>query len=387
MNVWAASPTFDCNFLCICVLGDRSAVGLAREMGKEGKLSHCVNGFIDNHAGMPGYGQLGCKGFIVLDKNHKVVSRSTSAFMEVRDVAFKHVESLLHAVCAGKPLPPVCPGEYVQIIQAPADKPKLSGAQALCVEVKEDLLTLVLLQGSFRGKAIQVPESTVKQLSREDPSDSDEEANAGGGQKCSQGNCGQGGCGDQGGCDAALKAAQGGCNQGACNEGGCNQGGCNQGGYPGGDSDSSSDAIGDEVGDAPVRRVEPAFVNNALQLVSVKVPSMDAEHDECATALRRLAATQSVQALQAAMDCLLEHFDHEEALFDQYGFGGNVNEAFSAKKTHIEDHRRITDKMQRQIAEKKVSPDFIEEVLQDFHDHTSRYDVQYSELLSSKGAA
>jgi hemerythrin len=114
---------------------------------------------------------------------------------------------------------------------------------------------------------------------------------------------------------------------------------------------------------------------------------MDAEHDECAAALRRLANEQSPQSLEAAIQCLLEHFDHEERLFDEFKWGGNVTEPFSAKKTHIEDHRRITGKMQRQLAQRgSVPAEFVEEVLKDFHEHTGRYDVQYAEMLSSMGA-
>ncbi|CAE7242489.1 unnamed protein product [Symbiodinium necroappetens] len=57
MNSWAAEGVFDCNFLCICVLGDRSAYGLCK-----------VNGFVESARDMPTYGQLGCQGFIILDK-------------------------------------------------------------------------------------------------------------------------------------------------------------------------------------------------------------------------------------------------------------------------------------------------------------------------------
>lgn len=358
MNSWAASAAYDCHFLCICVVGDKSAVSLAREMGKESQMSHCVNGFIDNRAGMPQYGQLGCRGFIVLDAQHKVVSRATSAFMEVRDMAFKHVEALLDAVCAGKPSPAVCPGEFVQLMQAPSDKPQLVGAEALCIGIKEDLLNLVLVQGSWRGKQIQVPLSAVRKLTEDDERDEEEEAGG-----CGAGGCGPGGCGpgsgDKANCDPASSGAAGGCNGSSCD----------------------SQATG--------RLVDMSVVNSSLQLVSVKVPSMDHEHDECAALLRRLAVEQSPPALEAAIRCLVHHFEHEEALFEEFGFGG-ADERFSAKKSHIEEHRRITGRMQRQLAQGapggRVSADFIEEVLKDFHEHTSRYDVQYAEILSSKGA-
>lgn len=360
MNHWAKSAKYDCNFLCICVVGDRGAVSLAREMGKQSQLTHCVNGFIDNDAGMPNYGQLGCQGFIVLDPQHQVVSAGTSAFMQVRDLAFKHVETLLDAVCSERSPPAVCPGEYVMLTQAPADKPKLAGQQGICVNLQQDIVTMVLLAGSYRGKQIQVPASHVRKV---DEDSDDEETGTGGG----QGGCGQGSCG------------QGPCGQGNCaTQGDCGKADCEAGGYGGQASPGESN-----------RRVDPSVVNSALQLISVKVPSMDHEHDECAFYLRELAEYQSRSALEAATKCLLEHFEHEEALFVEHGFGGNVDDRFSAKKSHIDEHRRITTEMQRKIAEVGSNPvpaEFIEKLLKDFHEHTSRYDVQYAEFLSSKGA-
>ena len=72
MDLWAKSGKYDCNFLCICVVGDRSAKSLSVEFANELKLQHCINSFIDNRGDMPEYGQLGCNGFIVLDADHKV---------------------------------------------------------------------------------------------------------------------------------------------------------------------------------------------------------------------------------------------------------------------------------------------------------------------------
>jgi hemerythrin len=139
------------------------------------------------------------------------------------------------------------------------------------------------------------------------------------------------------------------------------------------------------------RPVDEDIVNSALQLTSVKVPSMDHEHEEIADALRCLAEERSLEALEATLKCMKAHFEHEEKLFEEYGFGGHINDMFSAKKTHIEDHRRITSKMQRQMyqvpgTQAGVTAEFVEEVLKDFHEHTNRYDVQYSELMSSNGA-
>ena len=55
---------------------------------------------------MPAWGQLGCNGFIVLDGSHAVVCKASRAYLEVKDAAFRHVETLLSALIVEKPLPP-----------------------------------------------------------------------------------------------------------------------------------------------------------------------------------------------------------------------------------------------------------------------------------------
>ena len=52
-------------------------------MGKELKLSHCVNGYVDNRGSLPSRGQLGCNGFIVFDKQGALVADKTSAYLQV----------------------------------------------------------------------------------------------------------------------------------------------------------------------------------------------------------------------------------------------------------------------------------------------------------------
>mmetsp|Transcript_3540 Transcript_3540/g.6312 ORF Transcript_3540/g.6312 Transcript_3540/m.6312 type:complete len:336 (-) Transcript_3540:88-1095(-) len=334
MNSWAAAGKYDCNFLCVCVLGDQSAISLSREMGMRMKLSHCINAFVDNDAGMPDYGQLGCNGFIVLDGSHRVLSRQTSSFNQVKGLAFKHVEALVSAACAKLPPPAVCPGEMVQIVEAPAKVPQLRGQQGFCTDqLDADTLAVVLVAGPYRGKVIKVSSATVRKLAPEEEEDDEESG---------------GGCGTGGGCD------KDGCNSGSCDNG----------------------------------TVDDGFVDAALDLASVQVPSMDDEHEECAVALRRLATERSASSLQLALQCIAEHFEHEEALFEEYGFGGHVNDRFSAKKSHIEDHRRMTRKIEEQLARgsKTVPSDIIREVLQDFHDHANKFDASYAEFLSSKGA-
>jgi len=95
MDRWAAQHGENANFICVCVLGDNSASSLAKEFGSSLRLRHCVNGFVDGRQDMPSYGQLGCKGFIVLDPDHAIISQCTASFMELREAAFGSVEAIL----------------------------------------------------------------------------------------------------------------------------------------------------------------------------------------------------------------------------------------------------------------------------------------------------
>lgn len=331
MDRWAGGGKYDCNFLCVCILGDKSASNLSVEFAKELKLQHCVNAFIDNPRDMPEYGQLGCGGFIVMDGTHNVVSTCTSPFMQVRSLAFSHVETLLDAIEAKRTPPEVCPGEFVCILACEKD---IKGATAICLRIEDGVsLLLQVLTGARRGQQMRLAAHEVSKLG------STQDVEKG----CSSGDCGASYCAS-GGCEPLLDDGQ---------------------------KDESP--------------LEEDFIAANLQLVSVCVPSMDTEHAECAEALRTLAAKSSVASLEAVEAAFSEHFSHEEALFDQHGFGEHADVRFSAKRTHIEDHNRLLGKIRQQLRSKgPVPPAFIRTLLQDFHEHTSRYDIQYSELLSSK---
>ena len=97
------------NFICVGCAGP----ALSKEMGKQMKLASCVNGFIADQKSMPKWGQLGCNGFIVLNADQSVACPATSAFMELRELAFLHVQTLVDALVQGLPVPPFCPGENV----------------------------------------------------------------------------------------------------------------------------------------------------------------------------------------------------------------------------------------------------------------------------------
>lgn len=328
MDRWAREEKYDCNFLCVCVTADRGASRLAADFASQLKLQHCVNAFIDNQADMPDYGQLGCSGFIVMDAGHTVVSTCTSPFLQVRSLAFAHVEALLEAIVARRPMPPVCPGEFVRISGGEAD---LEGASAVCLRIQErGALLLQVLTGPKSQQQVTLAAWQVAKIGSERELERGE--------------------------PDSVRLPES-CSNGACREDDCQEG----------------------------PSVDEAYIAAQLALVSVRVPAMDAEHAECADALRRLATEMSAAALREALETLGSHFAHEEALFDEHGFGEHADARFSAKRTHIDDHNRLLEKMRRELlSESPLTVAFARDLLQDFHEHTSRYDTQYSDLLSQK---
>eukprot|EP00929_Paragymnodinium_shiwhaense_P054085 TRINITY_DN27104_c0_g1_i1.p1 TRINITY_DN27104_c0_g1~~TRINITY_DN27104_c0_g1_i1.p1 ORF type:complete len:370 (+),score=86.04 TRINITY_DN27104_c0_g1_i1:240-1349(+) len=368
MDRWAASGKYHMNFVCACVMGDSSARPLSRQFANELKLQHVTNGFIDNNNDMPKWGQLGCSGFIVLDEKHEVVCKATSAFMEVRELAFRHVEAILDALAEKRPLPRFCPGEFVRI--ADVGSHGVSGVQGICLKIDGDMHIVQLLNGPMRNKQVKVPaEALLKPGEAIAPA----KQSSGG---CSTGNCGPAGglagsCGP-GGCGPAQEKTV--CNDGSCGtKAGCcdTQGGC----------DSNGAGCDDTV-------LDKDFLSITLKLPSVQVPSMDKEHEHCAQLLEELVAQKSAAALQRVFDCFEEHFAHEEALFDEFGFGEHQNERLSAKKSHKDDHTRLLSKIRQQLSSQSiaVAPAFVREVIEDFHEHATKYDVMYGDHLHAKGA-
>ena len=98
MDQWQRNYKDQVTFLCVSCAGP----GLALEMSKEMQLRACTNGFIERRDLMPKWGQLGCSGFIVLDKDLNVVCEKSKAFLEVRDRAFEDVEKILKGLLAKK---------------------------------------------------------------------------------------------------------------------------------------------------------------------------------------------------------------------------------------------------------------------------------------------
>uniref|UniRef100_A0A7S3B3X7 Hemerythrin-like domain-containing protein n=1 Tax=Haptolina ericina TaxID=156174 RepID=A0A7S3B3X7_9EUKA len=114
MDAWAARYGSSIAFICVSCAGPQ----LATQFGTQLKLKHCHNTWVDQDD-MPTWGQLGCNGFIVLDGSHSVISRATPAYLEVREAAFRHVDGLIAALIAEKPLPELPPGAVDPAVGGP----------------------------------------------------------------------------------------------------------------------------------------------------------------------------------------------------------------------------------------------------------------------------
>lgn len=90
------------------------------------------------------------------------------------------------------------------------------------------------------------------------------------------------------------------------------------------------------------KKEEEDLLSNTWAMPSVGIQSMDEEHARCESALSLLLAKPNLQSLTKAMEALTEHFQHEEELMKQAGFG-KPYEPFSPYANHVKDHERILD--------------------------------------------
>lgn len=122
MERWARGPFGShVSFVCVCV----DAQEVALSFGKMFQLQAVVNCHIPSRDFFPDFGQLGCSGFIIIDKAGRCVSRKTASFLQQGpDAAFADVERLLKPLAGGGAAGPA-PGA------PPADSPYAVGAVAV----------------------------------------------------------------------------------------------------------------------------------------------------------------------------------------------------------------------------------------------------------------
>jgi len=100
MDDWARGKYKDrVNFVCVSCDGP----DLAKAMGERMGLSNCVNTVTASRRDGPYWGQLGCSGFIILSSDTQdVIAGKTKAYLDVRETAFRHVESILDDAIEGE---------------------------------------------------------------------------------------------------------------------------------------------------------------------------------------------------------------------------------------------------------------------------------------------
>ena len=232
-----------------------------------------------------GYGQLGCSGFIVVDKKGNFVSRKTRAYLQYGEDAFEHVEELLSDLLKEEPTKMMSQGDARDVSPLSAGSTaiidglgKLDGLRVIiehfdpssgCFSVK--------LQGSGKSSSLLMQPCSLRPL--DDEPGSSEEAT----------------------------------------------------------SEESNDRKDVPTCNAKITVHAPP---------SVGVESMDREHEECARAFQELLEMPTSGNLEKVVSVLEDHFDHEEKLMKQHGFGndnGNGISSFSAFDSHSCDHQRILD--------------------------------------------
>ena len=103
MDAWARALAGRARFVCVCVSdgGGAPAAALAERFATDLRLRDCGLAYVtDARRDGPHWGQLGCNGFIIADAQHRIVRAKTSAFLEVRERAFREVEAVLAPLLA-----------------------------------------------------------------------------------------------------------------------------------------------------------------------------------------------------------------------------------------------------------------------------------------------
>lgn len=156
MDVWAEKYFGQCSFICVSCDGPQLASAFASRL----QLSKCLLTYVDDANG-PRWGQLGCNGFIVLGADGKVVNPKTSAYLEVNELAFRHVESILDSLVSGSAPASLAPGQHVELHGLA--KAALNGTRGFVVDAPSAATGRVAVETYF-GKRLAVKLENVRAL-------------------------------------------------------------------------------------------------------------------------------------------------------------------------------------------------------------------------------
>jgi len=356
MEGWAIQYRADFSkvvFLALSVHPDipkEFAHGMAKDTGIE---NNCRNGYMTRP---PPYGQLGCGGFVLLDNQGRFLSPKTPSFMELRGLAFKHVEGMVDWIIREKPkeevqsskLPRILPGDFVEVRSSVVDtqSSKLpQGAPGVCVEVTESGGCIVFLM-QFK-KTVTVPIDALFNTSRKDEPGVNEGFRH---SVCTLPGRNQDGC--------AGKSAAKSCDKKARVE------------QPQFTMDEFDEILGkDELG-----KLEHLTKHTAL----------DADHISLVNTFREVVAQPTTARLNILYTETKAHFDHEEMEFKEQGYGSGRDQ-FSATRAHLLEHDRLLEEMAEALESPTVPGivpgPLLKKMVVDFVEHLKLYDSRYAGVV------
>jgi len=327
MDAWAASYGSAVAFVCVSCAGPQ----LASQFGNQLRLKHCFNTWADED-NMPSWGQLGCNGLIVLDGSDTVVCKASPAYLEVRESAFRHVETLLDALLSSMPAPKLQSGRV---------DPSVGGA---CAQVRF-------------GDDPDGEEVIVNGLS------SRPELNGKRGRVLSQVANGRVEVRIDGE-DATLSIKR-------------------QNLTPVSEESERPSCV--DVQAINVPSVKVAALDEEHALCEAKLALLGRLTESGASGKR----LQIADALRGLLAAYTDHFAHEEALLDEHLYAAIDKEAgFSADKgartSHFADHEGMLQGVRKLLAEvDHISFTDVVKLAADFERHATAYDGSYAERLSA----
>lgn len=376
MAAWAADARFGrAAFVCACV--DPDPHGTSKEFRQlyfRRAPSSLINGYIDDRADFPNFdAQLGCQGFVIFNSSHKIVQGATPAWLQYRDGAFKNVEAWLNKLLG--PAAPENPlgapvGQLVRIVGLQSESgAALNGSLGEVIGSNESGRILVTVRED--NKAFK-PDNPLAFK----PGNLEDATGAPIGKRFKV-------CG--------LTSDKG---RGLNGQEGEVLGGT--------DGERFIVRLGDGMIALRKENLQEvtgpaAEEGGAFSAVkSVGHEGMDAQHSECIDALQELSRDLTVKALNAVRKVLKEHFDDEERLMDEAGFGGGAKSGkFSAFSSHSKDHDRIIGIADDALASLSnvcgtsdsyggtVPKEVAASLCKAFVDHATMYDSLYEEKIAA----
>lgn len=358
MEEWAIQYKADYSkvvFLSLSVHPDipkEFAHGMAKDTGIE---NNCHNGYMTRP---PPYGQLGCGGFVVLDNQSRFLSPKTPSFMELRGLAFKHVEGMVDWIISERPkegvqssrLPRILPGDKVEVQSSVVDTPSSKlpqGASGVCVEVRESGGCKVFLMQS--QKMVAVPMEALFNASRKDEPGVNEGFTH---SVCTIPRKNPGGCAGKRAC--AGKS----CEKKA----------------PAGQPNFTMDEFDKILGKDEVGKLEHLTKHTAL----------DNDHVSLVNTFREVVAQPTTVQLSKLYTETKAHFDHEEMEFKVQGYGSGRDQ-FSATRAHLLEHDRLLEEMAEALESPTVPGvvpgPLLKKMVVDFVEHLKLYDSRYAGVV------